>query len=365
MEIYSFHGSLGKLYSDNDNDILSLYGYLQHNLICPDRFGFLNQYSPWMVGQSDNYSDIISDYNNTYKKFKSIFYNRIKELAKLNEKLYVSWSGGVDSSAIVCGLLSYDKFDKNNLKILHTKESIEEYPLLYDILVKNDIEMIDLSNDLHGELYKSSINDGIIIMGWCADQLFGSIVNQYYPEYFNKSYKDWMNLYFNNIIGFPIDNAVGQCEEAFNHYNLPVKTFPEWTWFFNFFVKWNVVKIDPFATVEFMTDRIINFFDTLDFQKWALNNFDTLSKKPQFEPSSYKLELKRIIEEYTKDSEYTRTKGKNGSWVNMTMAQKKLYVALIDNEGFKCYNPKYSVHPNRMSNVEHRIVSQIVTNYRK
>jgi len=354
--LYTFFGSIpNKSYSD----ILSLYGNIQHNLIEIDRFGYMNKFSPWNLGSKDDWFSLQSDMPNTDEKFYDIFYDRIKDIISHNEKLYVSWSGGVDSSAIVCGLLSYGY---KNFEILYTSESIEEFPLLYDILKKLNIHMIDLSDDINAIKYSSTINDGLLIMGWCADQLFGSIINQDYPDYFKKNYADWIKMYSDKE-GIDYSIAIEQSNEAFKNYNIPIRTFPEWAWFLNFAVKWNYVKLSPFAAIGKYTDRVINFFDTIDFQKWSINNFDKLSLLAQTNPSEYKLPLKKIIEGYTHYPDYTKTKGKNGSWKYVVMKQKMIKIALIDDEGFKSFNPNFNVHQRRFLKVTERLVNEIAKQY--
>ncbi len=365
MKLYCFHGNLRNLFPNND--VLSLYADIQYNYVEIDRFGFLNQFSKWNLGNKDDWFSLQSSISNSDEKFKEIFYDRINEIInksnKENLNIYISWSGGVDSSAMVCGFLT-SNIDKSKLKILYTEESINEHPFLYEILLKNNIEMIDLTNDLYAQIYISTINDGLLVTGWCADQLFGSIINQNYPDYFNKSYKDWI-INYSKKVNVDFTNSIEQCESAFEYYKLPVKVFPQWAWFMNFAVKWEFVKITPFAVIGIDTDRIINFFDVEDFQKWSINNYDILSVKNQTKPNEYKLPLKKIIEEYTKDVDYTKYKCKKGSWINACSKHKKINVSLIDDEGFKCYNPNFNVNVNRLNTVTKRIIDKVLKNYEK
>ena len=337
MELYSFYGYCKN--PINEPNILSLYGNLQSSYIEIDRFGFLNQFSNYKLGKSDNFTDFISDMPNSDEKFTEIFNKRILEIIersnKENLKIYVSWSGGVDSSAIVCGLLM-SEIEKSKINILYSSKSIEEYPLLYEKLNENKINMIDMSNDIGAVIFSNSINDGLLITGWCADQLFGSIINQIYPDYYNKPFEHWI-IDYSKTENFDWNDSIEQCKTAFEHYKLPVKTFSEWTWFMNFFIKWNYVKMSSYATIGKYTDRVINFYDTIDFQKWAINNFDKLSALSQLKSNEYKLPLKKIILNYTKDKEYYNNKGKYGSWSNISAVQNKIKLAFLDNEGYKFY----------------------------
>ena len=363
--LYSFNafGRTSELLT-NDIDLLSFYGLLNNTSIEIDRFGFLNQFSNLNLGQSDNFLELKYYISPTYENFREIFYDKIKSIVNKNQKIYVSWSGGVDSSAIVCGLLSYSGFNKSLLNVLHTKESISEFPKLYEILVKNNVNMIDLTNDVNGTTYCNTINDGLLIMGWCADQLFGSIINQEYPDYFNKPYEKWI-VDISCKINFNCEDSIEQIKMASDYYGIPIKTFPEWTWFMNFFVKWNLIKLTPYAIIGKYSENIINFFDEINFQRWSVSNFDSISKLAQSNSMEYKLELKRIIEEYTKDTDYTRNKGKEASWYYVESKQNIVKAAIIDNEGFKSFKPNFNVPKTRLNSIRTRIIESIIKNYRK
>ena len=183
-------------------------------------------------------------------------------------------------------------------------------------------------------------------------------------EYFNKNYKDWIKIYATEKELDYIE-IIEQCERAFEYYKLPVKTFPEWSWFMNLAVKWNYVKINPFSILGKYSDRVINFFDTIDFQKWSLNNFDTLNVLNQTIPNEYKLPLKKIIENYTKDNNYTKNKGKIGSWYYLSKAQNIIKIALLDNEGYKFIHPNQHIHINRKHIVEQRLIKETVKSYER
>lgn len=309
-----------------DIDALSVFSRKIGYICLFDRFGYLNQFTNW------NVSNFTREFpSSSYTgSFSEIMMGRGKEVLNLaksaGKNLYVLWSGGVDSTAVVLSLLENASIDeRNHIKILYTNSSVDEFPNFHDYLlaIKNleriRLNMLDFSRKL-GEITKTDY----IVTGFPADQLFGSIINQTLPFAHNEDWKTFIKS----------KTAIEQFESAFSHYGLPVKTVSELTWFMNFTGKWDIVNHILSSAYGLPHRNTINFFDTLEFQEWSVSNFDRLHKLSQKDTRYYKVELKTFINSLFRDEDYTANKGKVGSigygWVYDKARPEYSWIALLD-----------------------------------
>lgn len=314
MEILSSNLSLGDaLFKCNnkelcsDTDPLSLYAQkLQGKLILRDRFGELNNFSNWNLGKE---KDIIpSGYNP--KSFRDICFNTAKSIydraIKENKDIYISWSGGVDSSCLLSTFLMLGE-DNSRIHVLCSNESISEYPLLYFKLKSENIDIIlikDTSKML--DVYGPIVKNNLIVFGWCGDQLYGSDVNNKYPEWFHKNWRDFIRY-------MDMGNTVDRFDHAFKAYGLPIDNCAQFFWWLNFSCKWTHVS-KVFSLVCGNTENIVNFYEDIDFQNWSIARFDRVDYQPPTSTEYYKPEMKEIIYDYTHDEHYKKNKGKVGSF---------------------------------------------------
>ena len=119
------------------------------------------------------------------KKYENICNDRAKELllkagsAKL--KLYLSYSGGIDSTLMVVSFLkNASQEQKNNITILLSEESIAENPKFYNEHIVNNLKVLPSMNfpNIIGK------KDILFVTGEHNDQLFGSDVIASFMESF-------------------------------------------------------------------------------------------------------------------------------------------------------------------------------------
>lgn len=295
----------GMSYPNGYTDALSVFAGKTGFYLLRDRFGVLNNHSPYRL-----YEPHIPMFrSDCTKEFSDIMDKRAEELIALsireNKILYVFLSGGVDSTALTIALLKASNGDYKNIHIVYTKYSVEEYPLFFEYLEKTGItlQMASPGRALD-EAHAKATQEGFAVSGWCADQLFGSQINHNYQGWYFKDWRPW--------IGF--DDAVQQLEEAFKIYGLPIRTFGEFAWFMNFSCKYDFVKYTDVMLTGKITGCMIPFYDTEDFNSWSVSNFDILHLHPQQETEHYKKQLKDYIFSFNKDTAYYKNKGKIGSW---------------------------------------------------
>lgn len=309
----------------NGYDALSVYAFKTLHTVMRDRFGFLNQFSPYRLyapatpfPSSDNTS-----------KFSDIMDSRAAQILSMarqeNKDIYIFYSGGVDSTAMTIAFLKAACGVYSDLRIVYSAHSEHENPVFTEHLRKLGVSMeLSAPGRCLEETHRVALTKGYVIDGNCADQLFGSALNQDFPELYHKDYRLWLSF----------DDAIQQIEAASTYYGLPIKTFGEFSWFMNFACKYNFVKHFDIFNNGYVSPNKITFYDTLEFNSWSVSNFDCLHKHPQHLPENYKIALKDYIFEYNHDSSYKNDKGKVGSWG---------YTSLTDTIESRCYPVRITI----------------------
>jgi hypothetical protein len=305
-----------------------------------DRFGILNDYSPYNFIVNPNkrlFSPQLT--SKSISEIMDSVADKVLNLStKKNQSVVVLWSGGVDSTAIVCALIKAG-IRQDQLILLYTDYSIKEYPKMYDFLRKSKYRMIKFTWKSQSRVY-DYIPNSLIVTGWCADQLFGSNVNQFYPNEFNKPFKDGItNILntFNNFDKHSLDRNLDLFEHHAKKVGVELKYTCDALWWFNFSIKWSHVSMDLSMNIRNKEQRanIINFFEDEEFQSWSISNYQEFYKYPQIDPKSYKKELKQYIYDFNKDEDYLITKGKVGSWgKNGTEYFNYGDMCIVDTQGY-------------------------------
>lgn len=220
-------------------------------------------------------------------------------LTYLNRNPVVAWSGGIDSTTILAA------FHKNNVpfRITINEKSQAEHPELYDYIV-NNFETINIPNNL--KLDEIDLGE-LIVTGEGNDQLYPRIAHNLIPgrppfkdlimlENFETEWKESFDLpvdnayLFNNVKEYFVnlysryyncDSSVGVA--VYENYLLPkienfpfeVKHFYQLMWFFKFIFKWQDTTTDRFAKKTGLDpNKVVSFYNTEDFQRWAITNLD-------------------------------------------------------------------------------------------
>ena len=305
--VFAFSSQFTRPLPNGYTDALSTYAGLTGFYLLRDRFGYLNKFSPYTLYEPSiplytKDTSLNIDVTEMMDRRASVIY----EESKLNNKdIYIFLSGGVDSTAMTIAFLKVVD-DLSHLHIVYTKYTIEEYPEFVEYLKHIGIDMMLVLPILGlSEARDTVTSDGdIAVLGWCADQIFGSIVNQEYPGWYNRDWHDFIQC----------RQARSQFEEAFDYYNLPIRTFGELTWWMNFSCKYDYVKYDYVLSTGKFNPDIVIFYDTPEFNIYSVSHFDKLHKYPQNNTKYYKLPLKEYIYNFNKDRRYLLYKGKTGSW---------------------------------------------------
>jgi len=320
-------------------DPLSIMNRLFCGWVVLDRFGFLNHYLPFRTAEL---KDEIPKADNKLS-LSEICDAKAREIISLGVPITVSWSGGVDSTAVVSALLK-NGIDKSLLTVLHAPSSRVEYPWMYKHLRDIGIRLIE--TDAVSEAY-DHVTDGVIVSGWCADQLFGSNIHLRNLDLYNLPWLDGVRQAMLDRNIHLSEKSFDVIEEVWSAYadyvGVKVEEFCEFAWLYNFGVKWSYVSQDSklAATKQETRERVINFFEDIRFQRWSVAHFDELREANVNRITKYyKRPLKQYIYEYTNDPDYLLRKGKVNSWALIKDNVDYKTVSVLDTDGYHVFRLK-------------------------
>lgn len=266
----------------------------------------------------------------------------IERSNKENKKIYIFWSGGIDSTLIVTSFIKQLGLDKakEKLVILLSISSVQENFIFYEKYIKK----LNFSSSYVVE--KIFELDSIVVTGEYADQLFGSDLAVGMYKQSEKTYH-WNDPYdrnkFNNILGessnktsmsildFHSDSPYNDIdydskmawldllETSVQQSGLELTTMFDYLWWLNFNFKWQSIyfrmiirstKESRESINEESLKNLVYFFGDELFQKWAMKNPD---KKIKDTWTSYKFPMKEYIFNFDKNKYYLDNKIKKGS----------------------------------------------------
>ena len=238
-----------------------------------------------------------------------------------NKKLSVFWSGGIDSTVALVGLLKTVPDGRlSDLTVHCNAASILEYPEFYaahikdKLTVKSTPEVVKPTDRYWAEnVFASSTVDEIaktlktslVVTGELGDQVFGSAGFANDPDKISSTIDDLLVAQELTDIRDEIDALSTACP-------IPINSVTTLMWWWNFSCKWSEVRFRGLTSVTDSDDfaNVRHFFDTDDFQKWSIAN-DDLKIKDTIQ--SYKFTAKDYIHDFAKHDDYRDQKLKVGS----------------------------------------------------
>ena len=263
--------------------------------------------------------------------------NQVKASGK---KLAVMYSGGIDSTAIVCSLLKNcsEKDIKENVIVLLSDHSILENQNFYNNYVSKKFECVSSFRFP----YFVGNDNFLLISGECADQCFGSQVTGKFT-----SYRPYSFLFekVDNVADEVIAWMTGRLQDEYKQYApkyfamfkklcdaapIPIDTLYKFLWWINFTNKWQsvYVRVLPYSknipNIKIL-ENYTTFYCPEQFQLWAMNNTDRLVRDTE---ESVKYIIKDYILDFNGDKDYYK-KPKVGSLTNL-VKQKEIVMFLND-----------------------------------
>lgn len=238
------------------------------------------------------------------KSFEQVVTDRAKELLALNKPISVVWSGGIDSTLALFALIKYAN-DPSQITIYGTYTSILESGNLFEkyILPTGVKHNIKVSS-------KKEFKDPeqIYVTGFMGNQLFGptddfsSNVSLFHHQF---NYPDPLAPY-----EYCIDSKKLEfLKPAISQSPKRIETVRDLRWFFIFNFDWYTAKFESLVNSKHK-DNVYHFFDTEDFQRYAITTKDPFTKQVG-NSLTHRWVMRELIEDYSGNKHYPwhKTKG--------------------------------------------------------
>lgn len=234
--------------------------------------------------------------------FDVICDNRVKELLAKNYDSYsIMWSGGLDSQCMLAAFINNTPNWKDRIVIHLSRESILEYPAMYDWLIKENANLIHMSY-----ITNLSTITGHIVTGECGDMIHTFVRSSNIAGISSNQWKDV----------FKKTNVRTDLIERFENFLLlagkEIKTYSEAFWWFWSIIKWQAKDyhiMNYIPTVKL--NEHSSFYNHVDFEDWAYFNVELFD--PDNYPTSWKRAWKDYIYKFDKNLEYNTNKVKVSS----------------------------------------------------
>lgn len=253
-----------------------------------------------------------------------------RTFANLPKKLYILWSGGIDSTVLIISMLKAG-IPKEKITIACNPDGLKENYNFYRKFILPNFEVI-ASEKLMQQASITGIKDGVILNGDPADALYGidlsfSLVEKYGIDFLKQPCS--REVLTNYFVSKNMDIRSANCWYDFFMLSTAqspkeIKTIDDFSWWITFNHRWQSAN-EKFKLRILDDSNYKTFFGNQDFQNWACyrnNSFIETIK-------DFKLEMKKIIYEYTGDRDYFDNKIKLHS--NSHAFGLNSYSAILDN----------------------------------
>jgi hypothetical protein len=298
--------TLREFYSDSYSPELfntyQKYGFDNNNMIF-DRSGALPHYLN--IPLVHRMPEKIDGYN---KSFYEITEARCKELLSLGKSINVMWSGGIDSTYILF-MLKHFANDPDQVRIYGTYNSIVESGDMFERRLSKEFKHI-IKVSAGSEL--NCIEDGIFVSGMCGNQLFGPTDN-----YFSTSPKAMFHHQFGTpeTIYEPYERNVSEemlqfLQPIIDASPRKIETVNDLRWYCIFNLDWYTALYEHKVLLgSERANRIHGFFNSQEFQEWAVNTKDPFTKV-RGEPNTHRWQMRDVLDEMFGETHYARNKDK-------------------------------------------------------
>lgn len=241
------------------------------------------------------------------KSINEICYNTASTIVKKSKgKIYVLWSGGIDSTLALIELMKITPLD--SIVVVLTDYSIAEYPWFYQKYIKNmEVIILDMYSSRQ---FSKFVKDGIIVSGNLLDEQFGSLLSEWL--YANP---DVAYMSFDKMLSTVDENSFNLYKLLANACPIQISNVKEFLWWFEYCLDYQNEEFRLLLeNSELRLDEnIFNFGGGVEWNDYAVSTPMEI-KCPPGAYSNFKIDLKKIIYEFTKDSEYLTNKVKVASW---------------------------------------------------
>lgn len=252
------------------------------------------------------------DTTNFSLSFEEVVEKRAKELLSIGKPINVSWSGGLDSTFTLFSLAKYAN-DPSQIKVYCTYNSIIESGDLFDLHIKDRFKYIVRTNTSVEKNYE--IDDSIYVTGGMGNDLFSPGTKFGDRDTWMK-FKD-PGIEFKYLLDKPYESVLQESnliflEDFIKKSPRKIETLEDLRWWVSFSFNWYNCATNFYIGIgPEKSKRIHAFFESDDFQRWAMTNNDPVTKTGDY--SDERWQLRESITEYTGCSKYSLNKTKSTS----------------------------------------------------
>jgi hypothetical protein len=249
-------------------------------------------------------------YDPSFKKsFEDVVKERVDEIISLNKKIKICWSGGLDSTFVLFTLYNAVN-DKSQIEVYGTYSSVIESGDVFDLFVKDKIPF--KISIFPTEEVKNISEDCIWVTGFQGNQLFGPTDNFFAGDrptaFFHHTLGTKETIYENYRKNIN-QELLEFLQPAIDASPRKIETVADLRWYCIFNMDWynGLYAMKGEMTAEKMKS-VYHFFDTEEFQKWAIHTKDPWTKVPG-NPNTHRWQMREALTEYGLDK-YAREKTK-------------------------------------------------------
>jgi hypothetical protein len=219
-----------------------------------------------------------------------------------NRKIFVFWSGGLDSTGVLVALMKNCPLDQ--IVVIMSDTSVVEAPVFFERYIKDKLEIQWMDYGIVAPHIRTGIAEGIVVTGEIGDQLFGTVNFEGVPdETLKGSWRDGIS----KDEYWQYKDLVEACPRELDNY-------ADFLWWINYSVKYQQVQMRMILEVKnsVLEQNTFHFFDSNDFNDWTITAPMSL-KFPDMDQQKYKHPLRSYIYDYDGDLLYFKNKKKERS----------------------------------------------------
>ena len=314
---------------------------------------FNRNHSNFKLSPSPIYSFLPNLVNFKNLSFDDVTDNRALELQdKVSSfnKVYLFWSGGIDSTVILAAILkNWNKESIQKLIIVLNKYSVEENSNMYHNYIHEKINTI--STDLFFSGKANFSHDAVYVDGNVGDSVSYLCLAEFdkmYPGYYKKPWKqnwriliEFFSKYQNQQYGL---SMYKQIVESLEFNNLEIETINDFLWWLTFNwlhdkllynILWQYTPCffsNPnIDTKKFLEENMFQWFNSDDYQNWTVSTIGTTLRIGD-DISTNKYSFKTYIFNFDNNYDYYKYKLKEASTPKNIVKDNHIILCAIDTE---------------------------------
>jgi hypothetical protein len=241
------------------------------------------------------------------------------------KRVYVCWSGGIDSTSILVSILKVASGEfLKNLTVLYSEQSFLENAYFFSQFIDGKLQCENIDTFI---VTPENYDKIIMVDGEAGNQIMGqtSIHKLIYAGRLDLLNQPWRSIKdINQLLLGGTNFAVDMIKESIQHAPVPIETGCDFIWWTNFNFKFDDVllrkalnytqNLTPAQSLDFYNHGLYRFYAQPEMQIWSM-----LAKDLRRESSKYmpKYIPKKYIFDFDHNEFYFSNKSEEGSssWV--------------------------------------------------